>query len=79
MKTFTKSELFEMYNDFLDELCETVKIGRLEYSPSEVLKSVDPVAYTIGYNEYLGSQVENGVLFYNEETDLYTDEETETD
>ena len=44
----------DQYCDFLDEF-ETVKIGNLEYSPSLVLKEVDPTAYRCGLLDYVDS------------------------
>ena len=40
------------YDDFLDEVCEPVVIGSLTYSPSQVLKAVDPIAYRVGLSEF---------------------------
>ncbi|MBX9724302.1 MAG: hypothetical protein K2X81_23035 [Candidatus Obscuribacterales bacterium] len=52
----------EMYDDLLDECNEPFKLGDLEYSPSQVLKNVDPTAYEMGKHEYLDSLVEDGQL-----------------
>jgi len=52
----------EMYADLLDECYEPFKMGDLEYSPSQVLKDVDPTAYRIGKQDYLDSLVEDGQL-----------------
>lgn len=42
----------ELYDDYLDEVCEEVKIGQLTYLPSRVLKEIDPIAYDCGFNDY---------------------------
>ena len=57
----TKEELFaeeypeerlkEMYDDSLDEMGD-IKIGTLTFSPSRVLREVDPIAYRTGLSEY---------------------------
>ena len=52
----------ELYRDLLDECYEPVKFGELEYSPSHVLESVDPVAFRMGVSEYADSEVEEGRL-----------------
>lgn len=52
----------EMYDDLLDECYEPFKLGDLEYSPSQVLRDVDPTAYRIGKQDYLDSLVEDGQL-----------------
>lgn len=50
-----KSEalLHEMYDEMLDACHEAVKIGNLTYSPAQVLKEVDPIAYRCGFADFL--------------------------
>lgn len=48
---YDADDLTERYDDMLNE-SGTVTIGSLEYSPSEVLKSVDPTAYRVGMSDY---------------------------
>ena len=48
---YDADDLTERYDDALNE-SGTVTIGSLEYSPSEVLKSVDPTAYRVGMSDY---------------------------
>ena len=43
----------EMYDEMLDECNDMVRIGTLEYTPSYVLKEVDPIAYREGFLEYV--------------------------
>ena len=40
------------YDEWLDEQDE-VKIGTLTYSPSWVLKRCDPIAYRVGYDDFI--------------------------
>ena len=47
------------YDDMLDECTPMVQIGTLEYSPSQVLKAVDEVAYELGFGEYVDSRRED--------------------
>ena len=49
--TLTDTELHAMYNDYIDELNQNITIGNLTYSPSEVLKAVDHVAYRVGFDD----------------------------
>ena len=44
--------LQERYNEMLDECNPMIKIGTLEYTPSQVLEAVDPIAYKIGLSEF---------------------------
>ena len=41
----TWREACERFDDLFDGTYKTVKFGELHYSPSEVLKRVDPIAY----------------------------------
>lgn len=50
----------DLTDESLDDCLETVKIGQLEYSPSDVLKSVDPVAYRCEVNDYIDSRLSDG-------------------
>jgi len=45
--------LLEQYDEMLDETNPQIVIGSLVYSPSDVLKSVDPIAYQVGFSDYL--------------------------
>ena len=52
----------ELYRDLLDECYPVVKFAELEYSPSQVLESVDPTAFRIGAGEYADGMIEDGLL-----------------
>ena len=74
----TDSELHDMYDNMIDECSEPVRIGSLTYTPSDVLRTVDPVAYRCGFNDWLDSQCQDGQLFeHNDE--YYTEEQEETE
>lgn len=47
-----ENEAEHMFDELLDECNPVVKIGTLEYSPSWVLKRVDPIAYRVGLSDY---------------------------
>lgn len=53
LTTYAEDELREPYDDLLDECNPEVRIGTLAYTPSHVLKEVDPIAYDQGFAEYL--------------------------
>lgn len=42
----------DLYDEALDEQGE-VSIGTLTYQPSQVLKAVDPIAYRVGFSDWL--------------------------
>jgi DNA repair exonuclease SbcCD ATPase subunit len=45
------------YDAMLDDCHPVVKIGNLEYSPSQVLKNVDEIAYNCGLIDYNDSRL----------------------
>lgn len=61
------NELHERYDDMLDEVYGPVTIGG-EYMPSEILKNVDPIAYRVGFSEYIDFELQDGrIVEYNED------------
>lgn len=57
----------EAYDDMLDECNDELTIGRLAFAPSKVLKECDPVAYDVGFDEYVDSL---DLSDFNEYTDM---------
>lgn len=45
-------EALDMYDELLNDCNDEVRIGGCTYSPSDVLKQVDPTAYRCGFNDY---------------------------
>ena len=68
---FDDSQVYEMYDDFLDETNDMVRIGGLEYLPSYALKEVDPTAYRCGFNDWLDySELDEVGDFYMSRSDI---------
>lgn len=55
-------ELHERYDDLLDEVYGDVCIGAWTYPASRTLRDVDPIAYRCGYNDWLDSELQDGVI-----------------
>ena len=55
----------DQFDESLDDSIPEIEIGCLTYSPSHVLKNVDPVAYRCSLNDFVDSQ------FDASETDEY--------
>ena len=55
-RRMSEYDALEQYRDMLDECCETVKIGNLEYDPSRVLEAVDPIAFRVGFSEWCDAE-----------------------
>lgn len=55
-------DIESLYNDMLDEVYGVVSIAGLEYSTSDALKRLDPIAYQCGLNDYIDSLLNDGEL-----------------
>ena len=53
----------EMFEELLDECYPEVKIGCCTFSPSQVMKELDPVCFNMGVQENLESLADDGQLF----------------
>lgn len=61
----------DQFDESLDESIPMIEIGSLEYSPSNVLKNVDPIAYRCELNDFVDA------AYSAEDTDEYKDLEEE--
>jgi len=69
-------EVYDMYDEMLNDCTPMVKVGNLEYLPSRVLKEVDPIAYRCGLNDYLDSLAQDGYFCHEcEKTECECGEE----
>ena len=56
----------ELFEELLDECYPEVKVGCCTFSPSQVIKELDPVCFNIGVQENLDSLAQDGRFFeYN--------------
>ena len=56
----------EMFEELLDECYPEISIGCCTFSPSQVMKELDPICFNIGVTENLDSLAEDGILYeYN--------------
>ena len=56
----------ELFEEMLDECYPEVKIGNCTFSPSQVIKGLDPICFEIGAKENLATLAEDGQLYdYN--------------
>ena len=58
------------YEELLNDIYETVKIGSLEYEPGTVLKAVDPIAFECGRSEE-ADYIAEEIIHAEESTDNY--------
>lgn len=45
------------YCEYLDEVYEEVKIGCLTFQPSRIVRELDPIAFNIGFSDYISNQI----------------------
>lgn len=69
MSHIPEYQLEQLFNDHFDECFPDVRFGALTYSPSDVLKSTDPIAYREEFLYWLNQEVEHGNLI--EQNDEY--------
>jgi 5-methylcytosine-specific restriction endonuclease McrA len=62
-------QLHERYDDMLDEVSGEVHIGSLTYQASRVLKEVDPIAYRVGFSEWLDFELGETVIDWDPSKD----------
>lgn len=53
---YSRRQLEDMYDDFLDEIYPEANICGYEYSSSRALKEIDPTAYRCGLNDWADSE-----------------------
>ena len=56
MKFIDEHKAHEQYDEMIDECYGEVRLGGLTFSPSRVLKEMDPVAYRCWFNDWMDSQ-----------------------
>lgn len=77
MSQFSDYQLDRMFADFLDETYDDIEICGCKYQPSRTLREVDPVAYREFYNNWLDSQLTDGLLFEHSDGTIHDEEETD--
>lgn len=50
------------YDAFLDECYPVVTLGYSEFYPSDIIKNCDPIAYRVGFADYVDSLAEEGTM-----------------
>ena len=55
----TQYEIMEAYDEMLNDVYGTVIIAGYEYDTAQALKEVDPIAYSVGMNDYEANLEEN--------------------
>ena len=53
----------ELFEQMLDDCYEDVTLGSLSWSPSYVMKQLDPIAFRCGVSEYIDGLMQDGEYF----------------
>jgi hypothetical protein len=59
IRKITEQTALEMYKEMLDDCEGDIHLCGMTYRASEVLHSVDPVAYRCGFNDYVDSLLDD--------------------
>lgn len=75
----TEDESRELFDEMLNDLYEEITFTNSSYTPSDVLSSVDPIAYDEEMRNYIDNMCQDGdTIVYNyEDTDAYMEDEDE--
>lgn len=56
MAKLQEYELMELYKDLIDQVEPVVKIFGMEYEASRVLQEVDPIAFRVGFYDWIDGE-----------------------
>lgn len=77
LESIPEHELYQKYDEMLDECWDSVTIGGYEYTTSHAQKLVDPTAYRCGFVDWLDSQISYGTYTDEIEGKHYNQEEVD--
>ena len=61
IETISEDEAYQRYNDMLDDCYPLAEVCGFQYEASRVLKEVDPIAYRVGFSDYISSLEEDNI------------------
>lgn len=61
-KPVSDRELEQRYCDMLDAVYDTVKICGYEYSPSMALQRTDPIAFRVGFADWISMELDETLI-----------------
>jgi hypothetical protein len=56
-------ELYERYDEMLNDCYDEVKIGYSVFQPSEILRELEPVTYRVGFVDFLSFEQDDERIF----------------
>ena len=55
-----EDDLYEMFDEHLDGIYESVEIAGVTFDASRILKDIDDIAYNEAYSDWLDAQLQGG-------------------
>lgn len=77
MQVYTQSEARELYDELLNDVYPAVSIGYSTFDAADVLRTMDPTCYEIGFTEYCDGAADDESFLVEGYTDDRLEEETE--
>jgi hypothetical protein len=68
-----------MFDEYLDDAYEPVKLFGSTFYPSQILNKCDPIAYDIGLSEFIDNLAENADIYVEGLTDHLADEDEDAE
>jgi hypothetical protein len=62
MRKLYEYELYKMFDDYLDDTLELVKIGVYTYNPSYALQKIDKIAYEYEFGIFVDNKLQDGEI-----------------
>jgi len=59
-QVLSQSDASEMYDEILDQ-DGPVTVAGIQFDPSRILREMDPIAYDVGFSDFVSSLEEDGV------------------
>jgi hypothetical protein len=56
--TITEQQAYEIYDDMLDDCYGMIDVCGYKYDASTALKRIDPIAYNVGFSDYIANCME---------------------
>jgi hypothetical protein len=56
--TITEQQAYKIYDDMLDDCYGMIDVCGYEYDASTALKRIDPIAYNVGFSDYISNCME---------------------
>jgi len=77
MTLLNDEQLETMFDEMLDECHPEYELGYFTFSPSDILKSCDPIGYRQEYLNWLDSMIQDEILYEHADGTIHDEPEEE--